>query len=376
MKLFGAPWIVALFITQTQLCYTADIYESRVTGSGVKYEELISPKIQPEGDTRKFTGLKLNNRMEAILVSDSSADKSIVSVTLKAGFKTDPKKVPGMAHFIEHLLYLGSVSYPDENGFREFISKNSGFTNAQTTNDHTRYYFSISNEALVEGVDRLSELLISPLIKQELIDTEAMALDAEFKMKHLDDHGRAEEIKRLFSNPEHSYSKFTHGSYKSLITVPRSQGIDTRKEVLEFFETYYSANIMKLSVVSSLPIEDIKELVIPKFSQIKDRNIPTPAFPGSIFREEDKAILIKTVPFTEYKAINLQFEVPSILKHKKERPDKVIASFFHAEGPGSISSLLKSKGWANGINIGVYDNFDDYSILNINITPTQVGLGI
>ena len=49
-----------------------------------------------------------------------------------------------MAHFLEHMIFMGSKKYPGENEYEEFISRNGGSTNAFTELEQTCYYFDIN----------------------------------------------------------------------------------------------------------------------------------------------------------------------------------------------------------------------------------------
>jgi len=36
----------------------------------------------------------------------------------------DPEELPGLAHFCEHMLFLGTEKYPVENEYSRFLSEN------------------------------------------------------------------------------------------------------------------------------------------------------------------------------------------------------------------------------------------------------------
>ena len=55
----------------------------------------------------------------------------------------EPRGVAGLAHFCEHLLFMGTEKYPNENEFESFISQFGGYSNASTHDDFTRYHVSI-----------------------------------------------------------------------------------------------------------------------------------------------------------------------------------------------------------------------------------------
>lgn len=76
-----------------------------------------------------------------------------IAVSL-SGFLSDPKEVHGLAHFCEHMLFLGTQKYPNENDYSKFLSEHGGATNAATYVDHTLYYFDVVPEKLTDALDR------------------------------------------------------------------------------------------------------------------------------------------------------------------------------------------------------------------------------
>jgi nardilysin len=44
-----------------------------------------------------------------------------VGLTVGVGSFSDPKEIPGLAHFLEHMVFMGSVKYPAENHFDSFV---------------------------------------------------------------------------------------------------------------------------------------------------------------------------------------------------------------------------------------------------------------
>lgn len=64
--------------------------------------------IKSEHDKRLYRGLMLNNKIKCLLISDPNTDRSAASVDVNAGYLLDPKDFPGLAHFCEHMLFMGS----------------------------------------------------------------------------------------------------------------------------------------------------------------------------------------------------------------------------------------------------------------------------
>ena len=93
-------------------------------------------------------------------------------------------KIPlyGTAHFLEHLLFMGSEKYPYEDEYHEFMANNGGRSNAFTAMCDTNYHFEVSNEAFSQGLDRFAQFFISPLLGDSQTEREMNAVNSEYNM--------------------------------------------------------------------------------------------------------------------------------------------------------------------------------------------------
>ena len=99
--------------------------------------EIIKPKL----DSREYLHYKLPNGIETVLISDSTTDQSAAALLVEVGYLFDT--VPGIAHFLEHMMFMGSRKYPQENMYQQYLNQHGGSSNAFTVTDHTLYYFDI-----------------------------------------------------------------------------------------------------------------------------------------------------------------------------------------------------------------------------------------
>jgi insulysin len=131
-------------------------------------------------DNRNYYIYDLSNKIHRLDVKYSNDTDSIgVSVAIKCGFYNDPSEHPGLAHFIEHMLFLGSKKYPSHTLFSELLSKYNGTTNAFTINNYTVYYFSSNIQGFNIILDVFLHFFIDPLFSQEFIDKEINAIQSE-----------------------------------------------------------------------------------------------------------------------------------------------------------------------------------------------------
>lgn len=52
--------------------------------------------------------IMLENGMEALLISDPTTDKAAAAMDVKVGHLSDPEDLQGLAHFCEHLMFMGT----------------------------------------------------------------------------------------------------------------------------------------------------------------------------------------------------------------------------------------------------------------------------
>ncbi|CAM9753658.1 unnamed protein product, partial [Ectocarpus sp. 13 AM-2016] len=85
---------------------------------------------KPDRDTRQYRYLVLPNGLEVVLVSDPYTEQAAASMFIRAGHMQDPPELAGMAHFHEHMLFLGTEKYPEEGEFENFLTQHGGSSNA------------------------------------------------------------------------------------------------------------------------------------------------------------------------------------------------------------------------------------------------------
>jgi insulysin len=101
-------------------------------------QKVITTAIQkPDHDDREYSFIQLSNEMEVLIISDPNTDKASAALDVHVGSLSDPENVDGLAHFLEHLLFMGTEKYPVENDYSQFLSVHGGHSNAFTSGDHT-----------------------------------------------------------------------------------------------------------------------------------------------------------------------------------------------------------------------------------------------
>jgi insulysin len=123
---------------------------------------------------------------------------------------------PGLAHFLEHMLFMGSKVNADEDAFFHFIEQNGGQSNAYTSLEETNFYFSIDKSALIPALDLFAGFFNSPLLSANSIEREMIAVNNEHEKNLQNDDWRTWQMLKNSSDPNFPFSHFSTGDLKTL----------------------------------------------------------------------------------------------------------------------------------------------------------------
>ena len=76
------------------------------------------------------------------------------------GHFDDPEEIPGLAHFLEHMLFMGTEKYPDEGDYGNFLKSHGGVYNAYTASELTNYFFQVDSAYFLDTLDRYSLVML------------------------------------------------------------------------------------------------------------------------------------------------------------------------------------------------------------------------
>ncbi|CAG7816471.1 unnamed protein product [Allacma fusca] len=326
----------------------ASSFSLKTNPSGIM-SQVLPPVVKSPLDTREYRALLLSNKLKVLCCSDSTTDKSAASLSVAAGSMNDPENVPGLAHFCEHMLFLGTKKYPVENDYSKFLAENGGSSNAYTARDHTNYYFDVAPEALESTLDRFAQFFISPLFTESATEREINAVHSEHEKNIPVDAWRSHQLELSTANKNHPYSRFATGNRKTLWDDTRKNGIDVCSSLKEYHRQYYSSNIMSLAVLGKETLDDLQVMVEKMFCEVKNFDIPLPRWEESPYTSEQLQKRLSVVPIKDVRYLTMLFPVPDYTKSYKSSADGYVSHLLGHEGEGSLLSLLKARNWVNAL---------------------------
>nr|GMD39795.1 insulin-degrading enzyme-like 1, peroxisomal [Ipomoea batatas] len=219
--------------------------------------------------------------------------------------------------------------------------KHGGSTNAFTSSEHTNYFFDVNTDCFEEALDRFAQFFIKPLMSPDATMREIKAVDS--------------------------------GSWDTLEVRPKAKGLDTRQELLKFYEENYSANLMHLVIYSKDSLDKSERLVQSKFQEIRNIDRIRTHFSGQPCTPEHLQILVKTVPIKQGHKLRVIWPITPGIRHYMEGPTRYLGHLIGHEGEGSLFYILKKLGWATSLSAGESDSTFEFSFFRVVIDLTDAG---
>ncbi|RHZ43567.1 uncharacterized protein CDV56_102153 [Aspergillus thermomutatus] len=362
--------------------------------------ECISDTMEkPLLDDRSYRVIQLPNQLEILLIQDPDTDKAAAAMDVNVGSFSDPDDLPGTAHAVEHLCFMGTKKYPEETEYSTYLTKYGGYSNAYTASTSTNYYFKLSASStsnspgssanvkqpnvpiskdkapLYGALDRFSQFFIQPLFLADTLDRELRAVDSENKKNLQSDTWRLEQLGRSTSSEKHPIHKFATGNYQCLREEPVSRGVDIRKRFIEFHEAHYSANRMKLVVLGRESLQELESWVQELFSDVPNKNLHRLRWDGiPVLDEPELMTQIFVKPVMEQRQLNIDFTYPDEEELFASHPSRYLGHLIGHEGPGSALAYLKELGLADSLLAGASAQCPGTAIFCVDMRLTEKGI--
>lgn len=337
-------------------------------------ETAISAKIsvqKSENDKRQYRYLVLSNQLKVLLISDPETEKSAASLDVQIGANQNPPEREGLAHFLEHMLFLGTEKYPEAGEYQTFVAQHGGTYNAYTAAENTNYFFDIENAHLEPALDRFAQFFIAPLFTAEYVERERNAVHSEYVAKLKDDARKEWDVYRDLMNPANPSALFTVGNHT---TLGDRAGTVLRDELIAFYQRYYSSHLMSLVVIGRENLDQLEALVQQRFAQIPQREVLLPETYPALFNEDFLPASVEIKPEKELRQLAFNFPIPNPDALYSYKPYDYIGHLLGYEGKGSLLALLKRLGWAESLYAGVTVKNRQQAIFQISLNLTPEGV--
>jgi len=333
----------------------------------------LAEKIhKSDHDPRHYQAIKLDNGMTVLLVSDPQAPKSLAALALPVGSLEDPDSQLGLAHYLEHMVLMGSKRYPEPENLSEFLKKHGGSHNASTASYRTAFYLEVENDALEPAVDRMADAIAEPLLDPGNADKERNAVNAELTMARSRDGMRMAQVGAETLNPAHPSARFSGGNLDTLKDKPGSKLHD---ELTAFYQRYYSANLMMGVLYSNQPLPQLATLAAKTFGRVPNHNASVAPITVPAVTKQQQGIIIHYVPAQPRKQLKVEFRIDNNSAAFRSKTDTYISYLIGNRSQNTLSDWLQKQGLADAINAGADPMVDrNGGVFSISVSLTDKGL--
>jgi coenzyme PQQ biosynthesis probable peptidase PqqF len=191
-------------------------------------------------------------------------------VRVHQGSHDEPIDYPGLAHFLEHLLFLDGGRFGGDQGLMRFVQRCGGQVNASTASTYTDYFFQVPVAFLAQTLERLQDLFLKPLPPVEAQLREREVLHAEFLARSGDAWTQRDAAVGAMLPSSHPFSRFYAG-HRGTLPV---ETVEFQKALIRYRARGRSRQVVELALDAPLDISQLQQLAFAFFEPLPTAEIP------------------------------------------------------------------------------------------------------
>ncbi len=249
---------------------------------------------------------RLDNQMEVILKENHSSPMIASIIFVKSGSKYESEYENGITHFLEHLLFDGTINLSREELDRS-IRDLGGYINAFTRKELTAYLVLMPRQYIDYGLTVQADMLFNSVIPENELAKERKVVLEEIN-RDSDSPTAAQEA--FFTEKAYAGTRYNRPvlGYKAFIeNIPR-------EAIIDYWKKYYTPGNMTVLIIGDFDTENMKSSVQTIFGAIPDSSAqtiaPDPALPIANEGAIDGQHVYDTVANVTSTHVNLSFEAP------------------------------------------------------------------
>ncbi|CAM3435142.1 coenzyme PQQ biosynthesis protein PqqF [Pseudomonas floridensis] len=212
----------------------------------------------PSPSTSAIERITLANGLSVVLCHEPRLKRCAASLRVAAGSHDVPQAWPGLAHFLEHLFFLGTERFAAGQNLMSFVQRHGGQINASTRERATDFFFELPPAVFADGLERLCDMLAHPRMAVPDQLREREVLHAEFIAWRGDAQARQQQCLLRSINPQHPLRGFHAGNRYSL-SVPNPA---FQQALKDFYQRFYQAGQMTLCLSGPQSLAELQTLAI------------------------------------------------------------------------------------------------------------------
>ncbi len=298
--------------------------------------------------------LTLANGLRVTLRHAPRLKRCAAALRVAAGSHDVPLAWPGLAHFLEHLLFLGTRRFPTDEGLMAYVRRHGGQVNASTRERTTDFFFELPVPTFSEGLERLADVLAHPRLAEDDQLREREVLHAEWVAWSQDAKAQQQVAVLQGLAADHPLRGFHAGNRDSL-PVERE---DFQQALRAFHTRFYQSGQMTLSLASPQSLEQLEALA----KRFSEQLVSGPLHPQA-----------PAPALMQGQARRYQHRADSHLHHVitcDASPEALnfLCTWLNAPAAGGLLAELNRRGLASSVQASVLYHFAGQALLDIDFT--------
>ena len=129
-----------------------------------------------------FKKIQLKNGLRILLIPRAQSLAASVLILVEAGSEYETKKINGLSHFLEHMMFKGTANRPKPGMIAEELAGLGAQSNAFTGQEYTGYWAKAESRKAERILEIVSDLYLNPIFNPEEIEKERGVIIEEINM--------------------------------------------------------------------------------------------------------------------------------------------------------------------------------------------------
>ncbi|MGE8100973.1 pyrroloquinoline quinone biosynthesis protein PqqF [Pseudomonas fluorescens] len=311
----------------------------------------------------------LANGLRVSLRHAPGLKRCAAALRVAAGSHDAPLAWPGLAHFLEHLFFLGTERFPADDGLMAYVQRHGGQLNASTRERTTDFFFELPPQAFAGGLERLCDMLAHPRLNPDDQLREREVLEAEFIAWSQD--AEAQRQVALFSglSPDHPLRGFHAGNRDSLAV----QQPEFQQALSTFYQRFYQTGQITLSLAGPQSVDELRSLAERLSSDFAVGEQQPQSAPPALMTTANRSY-----QQADERRLNLLFAFEALPNASREALD-FLCTWLNASKPGGLFAELRHRQLIDSLKAAPLYHFAGQALLQVefNLTAsaaTQTGI--
>ena len=204
---------------------------------------------------------RLPNHLQVLTIPMPDRESAGVAIWVRAGGRFEPKRISGISHFLEHMLFKGTQKRSTKDIKKE-VEGVGGMLNAFTAEEATCYFAKLPAEHFARAADVLLDMVKAATLTKKEMERERPVILEEIKMYRDQPAQYVHELMSELLWPDQSLGR-------SLAGTPESVSAIRRQDMLSYKNKYYQPPNILFSVSGPVSHSEVLDLAKKYFSSGK-----------------------------------------------------------------------------------------------------------